>query len=195
MQTTKDKILNIVISHIKSGSNLKSVSLAQIASEAEIGKSTVYEYFKSKEELISETYLYLLKHYESILTSDIEQMDFKGAFIEQIKKILIVMKDARTIMDAIMNHQQGSFVGFGKNIETCIHRIQKQMEERFESIIKLGLIEGVIEYRDPKPYIKNVIQAVISGLLYQYVNLEMHIKEDELFELVYDQVLVLIRQN
>ncbi|MDI6452780.1 TetR/AcrR family transcriptional regulator [Peloplasma aerotolerans] len=195
MQTTKDKILSIVISHIKDGSNLINVSLAKIASEAEIGKSTVYEYFNSKEELISETYMYLLKHYESILTSDIEQMDFKGAFIEQIKKILVVMKDARSIMDAIMNHQQGSFIGFGKNIEVCIHGIQKKMEERFESIIKLGLIEGVIEYKEPKPYVKNVIQAVISGLLYQYVNLEMYIEEDELFELIYHQVLLFIKNN
>ncbi|PKK88116.1 MAG: hypothetical protein CVV62_02225, partial [Tenericutes bacterium HGW-Tenericutes-7] len=128
MLTTKDKILSVMIDHIKKETDIKNMSLSQIAIEAEIGKSTVYEHFTSKEDLILETYMFLLKHYEKILTSDIEKMDFKGAFIEQMSKITFVMKDAKMIMNAIMNNHQQAFPSFSKEIDLCVKNIQHVMD-------------------------------------------------------------------
>ena len=193
MMSTKDKILSAVVAHIKDGDNLKQITISMIASEANIGKSTVYEHFSSKEDMVSETYFYLLKHYEDILMSDIENMDFRYAFIEQIKKILFVMKDAKIIMNEIMNFDQASFIEQGKNIEACAMEIRDKMEKRFESIIRVGVIEGIITPKTPKPYLGNVIQAIISGLLFQYVNEAMDIEEDALCDLIYDHVLLLIK--
>ena len=193
MMSTKDKILNAVISHIKNGDDPKQISISMIATEAEIGKSTVYEHFSSKEEMVSETYFYLMKHYEDILMSDIQEMDFKSAFTEQIKKILFVMSDAKILMNAIMNFDQASFLGQGKKLETCAKDIRDKMQERFTSILRVGIIEGIIEPKTPKPYTGNIIQALISGLLFQYVNDAMDIKENELFELIYEQVLNVIK--
>ncbi len=195
MISTKNKILNAVVSHIKDGDNPKQITISMIAAEAEIGKSTVYEHFSSKEDMVSETYFYLLKHYENILMSDIQEMDFKSAFIEQIKKILFIMKDAKILMNAIMNFDQGSFIEQGKKIEGCAIEIRGKMQSRFESIIRVGVIEGIITQKTPKQHLGNVIQAVISGLLFQYVNDAMEIEENELYELIYDQVLLLIKQN
>ena len=193
MQTTKEKLLSVLVSYIKEGVNLDGISLSTIASEAEIGKSTVYEYFASKEEMICETYIYLLSQYEDILTSDIESMDFKGAFIEQIQKILFVMKDAKSLMDAIMNSHHDAFMRFDESIPKHMSQIQEKMNERFSGIIYLGVVEGVIEQKEPKPYIRNVIQAVVSGLLYQYVNKEIEIGEDDLCELIFTHVLQLLK--
>ena len=195
MMSTKDKILSAVVAHIKNGDNPKQISISTIAAEAKIGKSTVYEHFSSKEDMVSETYFYLLKHYEDILMSDIHEMDFKSAFIEQIKKILFVMKDAKILMNAIMNFDQESFIEQGKKIESCAMDIRGKMQERFESIIRVGVIEGIITPKIPKPYLGNVVQAVISGLLFQYVNEAMDINEDDLYELIYDHVLVLIKED
>lgn len=193
MQSTKDKILTVLVSYIKEGVNLDSISLSKIASEAEIGKSTVYEHFANKEEMICETYKYLLNQYENILTSDINSMDFKGAFIEQIQKILFVMKDAKTLMDAIMNNHHDAFMRFDDSIPIHMKQIQEKMNERFTGIIYLGVVEGVLEPKEPKPYIRNVIQAIVSGLLYQYVNKEIDISENDLCELVFTHVLQLLK--
>ncbi|MDO9628698.1 MAG: TetR/AcrR family transcriptional regulator [Acholeplasmataceae bacterium] len=193
MQSTKEKILSVLISYIKDGVNLDNISLSTIAAEAEIGKSTLYEHFSSKEDMICETYKYLLSQYESILTSDIESMDFKGAFIEQIQKILTVMKDAKVLMDAIMNSHHEAFMKFDQSIPHHMKHIQEQMDKRFAGIIYLGIVEGTLEQKEPKPYIKNVIQAVVSGLLYQYVNKEIEISEDDLCELVFAHVLQLLK--
>lgn len=43
--------------------SVKSVSMADIAHRAEIGKSTIYEYFSSKEDLIRQAGLWLLENY------------------------------------------------------------------------------------------------------------------------------------
>jgi len=192
MQTTKEKILGAVISYIKDGVNLDNISLSKIASVAEIGKSTVYEHFESKEILISETHQYLLNQYEEILFSDINQMTFKEAFKEQICKILVVMKDAKNIMDAIMNNNQEVFMSLGIEAKKCVENIQLKMNKRFQDIIYLGVIENVIENKQPKPYIKNIIQAIISGLLLQYVNKELDIDEQNLVDLVYENMMIII---
>ncbi len=50
-QVTKNKILDCTIEMLKSG-DMDTLSMSKIATKAEIGKSTIYEYFSSKEELV-----------------------------------------------------------------------------------------------------------------------------------------------
>ncbi len=188
MQTTKDKILAAVVSYIKEGMT-DQISLAKIANDAVIGKSTVYEYFKSKEEMIEETYQYLLSTYESILLKDLEDMSFKGAFIEQLERNLVVMEDAASIMDMLMNHHAEQFYKFGKSLEPKVLELQQKIKKRFEDILYLGVVEGVILPRIPKPYDGYVIQAIMTGLLFQYVNHKMDINREQLLELIYEEVL------
>lgn len=195
MMSTKDKILSAVITHIKEGDNLEQITISKIAAEAEIGKSTVYEHFSSKEDMVSETYIYLLKYYETILMSNIQNMSFKNAFFEQIEKILFVMKDAKIIMNAIMNFDQESFIHQGKQLEENAAGIRDKMKDRFSSIFRLGIIEGIIEPKVPKPYTGHVVQALISGLLFQYVNEAIDIDEKELYELIYEQTLEIVKKS
>ncbi len=195
MMSTKDKILSAVIAHIKEGDNLEQITISKIAAEAEIGKSTVYEHFSSKEDMVSETYTYLLNYYENILMSDIQDMSFKNAFIEQINKILFVMKDAKIIMNAIMNFDQEAFIHQGKHMEMHATEIRDKMKDRFTSIFKLGIIEGILEPKVPKPYTGHVVQALISGLLFQYVNEAIDIEESALCELIYDQALEIVKKS
>ena len=52
-QVTKDKILDCTIEMLKAG-DMDTLSMSKIAAKAEIGKSTIYEYFPSKEELVKD---------------------------------------------------------------------------------------------------------------------------------------------
>lgn len=194
MQTTRERILSAVVDYIKDDINLESITLSKIADKAQIGKSTVYEHFSSKEELINETYQYLLEHYRSILTQDLSSLSFKEQFIEQVKNILTVMLDAKTIIDSIMNNKD-AFIGMGKTVEEKVNCIQTEMGDRFLMIFTKGINEGVIPFKQPKPYQANIIQALISGLLYQYANHMLDINKDDLYELVYDSVLLFINYH
>jgi AcrR family transcriptional regulator len=192
MQTTKDKILSAVIDYIKDNTNLESITLSKIALTADIGKSTVYEHFSSKEELICQTYLYLLNHYQVIMMQELKSKTFREQFLEQMNLILTVMMDARILVDAIMNHHE-SFMGVGNEIQDTVKSIQKKMQERFKEIFMLGVEEGMLPIRLPMPYQENIIQAIMSGLLYQYANKEIEIEREDLFVLIYDSVIKMIK--
>lgn len=189
MSQTKDKIIQVLVEHIKQGKNLNEISLSKVAQEAEIGKSTVYEHFKNKEEMISSTYAYLLHKYQQILLEPIVMASFKEAFIAQIKRILCVMSDAKSIMDAIMNTQLDGIPSLSLEHQKLMENIQEQMNLRFTDIMTLGIQSNEIQVQNITPFTKNIIQALISGLLLQYVKGEMDLNDDGICELVFNQVL------
>ncbi|MBE0701099.1 MAG: hypothetical protein IH571_05380, partial [Acholeplasmataceae bacterium] len=70
-----------------------------------------------------------------------------------------------------------------------IQEIQNQMNKRFEDIFIIGVKEGIVHPKTAKPYTREVISAIISGLLYQYVNDDFDISENDLFNLILNQTL------
>jgi AcrR family transcriptional regulator len=195
MQTTKDRILQSVIEFIKEPDNLEQITLSKIAKKAGIGKSTVYEHFSSKEAIIIETYKHLLKHYEQILIEPLVTETFKSQFIEQLEKILYVMKDARKIMETLLSQSEHAFSNIHKDIQIHAKHIQQQMNLRFESIFTKAIKEGIITSKTDHPHKGRVVQAIISGLLYQYVNEDFVIDQDSLFKLIYDNIIVVLNAS
>ena len=193
MQTAKEKLLHTLVGYIKKGEDIEKVALSKIAHDAEIGKSTVYEYFESKEQMIVETYRYLLKHYENILLADLEAMDFKGALFEELSRTLLVLKDARTLMEAIMKVPHHQELRIDIALKDEIQTIQKSMEKRFANIMYLGAVEGIYPYREPQKETPYVIRAIISGLLFQFMNDEMDMTEEEVLNLIYREIIRLVK--
>jgi len=188
MLTTKDKILDSVISFIKDEPTLKQVSMSQIAERAGIGKSTVYDYFETKDALVEETYLYLFDKYHKILLQEIDMTSYKETMIRQLSLILEVVEDAKIIMEAIMAAQNELVVFNYKHCSTKIQSIQKAMEIRFGQIFILGTQENIIHVTN-KPYASNIIQALISGLMFQYTDGKIDISRQGLLELIYEEMV------
>ncbi|CCV66489.1 Transcription regulator, TetR-like [Paracholeplasma brassicae] len=186
MIQTKDKIIEVVVNHIKDGSNLSELSLNQIAKEANIGKSTVYEYFKSKDEMISNTYLYLLQTYEGILLTDLIEGDFNEQMRFQLSLILKVMRDAKQLMDAIMNQSIKEVPFLSRVHEERIKVIQSNMTDRFNRIFEKGILDNQILV--PRKEHKYVVQALISGLILQQANNDMKMNDEEALEFTLEQL-------
>ena len=192
MQSTRDKILDSMISYIKEDPSISQVSMAQIAERANIGKSTVYDYFETKDALIEETYLYLLDKYQATLLKDIELKNFKLAMLEQLSLTLDVVEDAKMIMEAIMMSQNEMIIFNYKQCSRKINEIQKLMEKRFNSIFALGIEEKHIEGVFSK-YTPNIIQALISGLMFQYTDGKIDIERQALLELIYQELVKVLK--
>lgn len=194
MLTTKDKILEATVSYIKNEANLSQVSISDIARKADIGKSTVYEYFDTKETLIKQTYLYLLDKYEKTLLSHIREVSFKKALMDQLSNILLVMEDAKVIMEVIMNaHSEVSFVQFDQ-CSRKIRGIQAKMTDRFNEIFMMGIEEQAIKPAN-KPYTPHIVQAIISGLMFQFVDGKIDISRENLLTLISDELIRVIQAN
>lgn len=187
MLSTKDKILDAVISYIQEEPILDRISVSQIAQRAGFGKSTVYDHFETKDALLEEAYLYLLDKYQGLLIKDIPYTTYHDSMIKLLSNILDIIKNAKLIMDVIFNTEKdiGLF-----NFNKCsikIKSIQEKMEEVFSKIALIGIQEKLIVLQI-NPYIPNVIQALISGLMFQYVNGKIDITENDLLELVYQEI-------
>jgi len=186
---TKDKIIETMIDFIKEDKDISQVSLSEIAKKAEIGKSTVYEYFSNKDELVSDTYMFMFNYYENLLTQPLKSTQFRDAFIEQVKMILDAMKDAKNIIETIMNkHHQINYPN-QSTFDDKLDEIKSKMEERFLSIFKMGVEQQIITPPFKQDKTRGyVIQALINGLLFQYINDQTDLTEDELLILIYDEV-------
>lgn len=187
---TKDRIIEVVIDYIKQNIDVSQVSLSEIAKKAEIGKSTVYEHFENKDQLICDTYLYMLNEYEKILFKPLTKANFKLIFIEQIERILNAMKNAKNLVETIFSQQKHMSYMDDKLIDQKLQEIKEKMETRFKDIFIIGVKEGYIDHNiDFNKKRGYVIQALITGLLFQFINEQMDILEEELLELVYEEVL------
>ena len=187
---TKDKIIEVMIDFIKEDKDIAQISLAEIAKKAEIGKSTVYEYFSNKDELVCDTYMYMFNYYESILFKPLVEQPFKLTFIEQVKRILDAMKDAKHIVETILNkHNEINYPNQGV-LDEKLDQIKKKMEERFINVFKLGIEQKVLDTPLKEDKTRGyVIQALISGLLFQYVNEQTDLNEEALLDLIYSEVI------
>jgi AcrR family transcriptional regulator len=178
MQPTKTKILDVMISYIKNGENVNNIAIAKIAQEADIGKSTIYEYFENKKALIEETYFYLLNRYETILMQEVKDVEFKTALMRQLSWILDVVIDAKSIMEVLLGAQNDlAFIKF----ETCSSKIKKMQDGMEDRFIEIKYIN--------RPYQNNIIQSLITGLMFQYVDGVMDITREALLELIYTEII------
>lgn len=196
MVQTKDKILDATVSFLKDNSNYEQLTLSKIAQKANIGKSTVYDYFKSKDQLVEETSLFILKQYETSLFEDLNAKTFKAAFKEQIKRIIDVIKDARIISDALFTYRNENINAVNsEKILTKINFLQDLFSERFKDIFTLAVKENLITTSSSNENIKYVMVSVITGLIHQYLHKRINLNEDELITLMEKQCLIIINHN
>lgn len=187
---TKDKIIEVIISYIKKDIDVSQISLSEIAKKADIGKSTVYEYFENKESLICDTYLYLFGYYEQQILKPLTESTYKKAFIEQVKRILNSMKDAKNLVETMMRQHSNESYLKNEVMDKKINEVSARIEKRFIEIMRLGVIEGLFssETEDIKTR-GYVIQALISGLSFQYINKQTDLSEEGILNLIYNEVL------
>ena len=82
-------IFNAVIELMRDGINPYSIKVSDIAQVANIGKGTIYDYFDSKEEAISEAILYSISNEIDVVYSRVEgKNSFKEKFYELLYTIV-----------------------------------------------------------------------------------------------------------
>ncbi|MFA5542526.1 MAG: TetR/AcrR family transcriptional regulator [Bacilli bacterium] len=191
MSLTKNKIIEVVTNYIKSADNIEKISIKKIAEEAGIGKSTVYEHFKSKEELIDEAYISLIDYYQDILKKDIIGYNFEESLKNQIGRVISVMSDAKLIMEAIF--QNNSIPALRCNVLEKIESVNIDFQEQFSVFLNMGINEGVISKSLITKNSKYIIKALMSSLSMQYVSGTTDLNNDEIIDLIYDSIVFYLK--
>ncbi|GMQ61491.1 TetR/AcrR family transcriptional regulator [Vallitalea maricola] len=167
---------------IREGVN--GLTISKVANEANIGKSTVYEYFNSKDELIYKTINYMGEKY----VEEIQQRlftDNKGFEITikgLIRIIIATIRQGNTNFIFMISECDKTFkskVDIHEQIKNIMLGIRMKLYNLLEEIIQLGVNEGIID--KPKDKMTFVIwQNLLVILSYEFSGEDVFLEQNDI---------------
>lgn len=178
---------------IKEGANLYSITVSEIAKAADVGKGTIYDYFKTKEEAISKAIIYSIDNEVKDAINRIEIKDgFKRKYYEILNIIAENLKNRFCTINMLLS--TGGFEEFYEylideqySMPLYITKIEKEIYD----FLKLGFEEGIITSTEDRYYKIMVIKSSISAFG-NYINIQERYPEtsiEKAMDLSYKMVI------
>lgn len=189
----KDEILGAVISKIQEEGFSTDLTISQIAKKVDIGKSTIYEYFKTKDDIFKEALLKISSDSINAIISvdNIESMSFEEAFKVQFKKILEVSYKSRLIYQVFSKdfiHRMPSSIK--EDLKQRISGTRETIENRFIMIFIKGTEEGLLR-KNINLRESLVFSSLIVGAIFRYSNSTVEISLDNFVDEIYKTIVKL----
>ena len=151
---------------VDKGVSLNSIRVLDIAQSAGIGKGTVYEYFKSKEEVIAKSILYKMNiEFAGILEESNRVTGFKEKCNVGFEETMKVMRNQFSYFQMLLTSKEIH------DVFTCLNGEKNEITEFrnyilriLEPTIDLGIKEGIINSNLNREYIQSVFISVCSGI-------------------------------
>lgn len=164
-------IINGLVDLIRSGANPHSIKVSDIATAANVGKGTIYDYFTSKEEAISKAIIFsITNEIKSTYLQIDSELGFKNKFLVILEIIgkstdnnLCTFK--MLLSSGGMQEFYDHLVDKKFNIIDCVNLINKIIDD----LIEEGFKEGIIKTKEEKYYQNMAVRATIAGFA-GYVN-------------------------
>ena len=189
IQDPSQKVLAMyqaVIEFINEGCDINTLKVADITGRAGIGKGTAYEFFSSKEEIISSAILYYVKVcFEKLQVISTDNRTFQ-------QKINEVMD----FIDEHVKEKQGVFFLIKMVLES--YEIPKNLKDEYEiidCIVEEGVREGLI--REENVFLRRAAVETQLSVYFMYriaaeKKIELDLEADFLREYVYQNLLKLL---
>ena len=164
--TEKETALFAAVTRLAaSGRELHSLKVSEIAAEAGIGKGTVYEYFKSKEELIGAAMLYNL---EQLFARAVETLAGAEGFREGFYACIGMVREAlqrrlsgvQMLVSELRRGELETYLG-GRMEE--LEQYRSRMDALIARVVLLGEAEGLFAAADPWGYRRFVFGAAVAS--------------------------------
>lgn len=158
-------IFNGLIDLIKGGANPYSIKVSDIAKAADIGKGTIYDYFKSKEEVISKAILYIIYNEIKEAKYRIEsKTGFKEKYYETLNIITENINNNLSTFNLLLS--TGGIMEFYEYIrdeKNELIRCLSIIEEIINDFLQEGVEEGLITTDENHFYKMMAVRSAISG--------------------------------
>ncbi len=171
MKTYSEKeklIFSGVLSLIAQGNDLAGITTQQIALAAGIGKSTIYDYFTTKNDVITNSILYAMNgHVERIKSTVDSAQGFHGKMDAIFRQCIESQANISFLFNTVT-----AYGGIGRMIEQAknsdvnrqIQYLSDTMRELFISILLLGKDEGVIALDCTSDYAQQAFIAAVGSV-------------------------------
>lgn len=151
------------------GEKMYSVTVQQIAEEAGIGKGTVYEYFTSREEIISKAMAYRLRGEADALS---ERVDKAEGFEQKLDTLLCFARDSVQAQASGMKVLFASARTLESPEAVCRHigdaQVVEQLRAMIARIVESGVREGLLRQPPSEAY----ALMALAGAVFGYANLQ-----------------------
>lgn len=188
------KMYHAVMGFIQDDRDMSTIKVSDITSKAGIGKGTAYEYFSSKEELLTNAMMWGIASKIQELSAFVQE---KESFQEKCFCIFDWLETYKQYSDMMMKIVKGNFDGgccrpedqmtgeFGKTIQKYIYR-------KMTELLAQGLSEGVFFQEDPEKQALAFLGAVFE---YSFIVLRsekpmfLKMNQEQLKQFVYDSMV------
>lgn len=192
---TKETIYDEVLMMLNARVDYKSITLAEVARRCEIGKSTIYEYFASKDEMIFNSMLYYLNRMIRFFSQGFKITTYRASLKTFIKAVMITMKaNFWMVMPWTFLDNYGVYFTEEdeQTLSNLLYKSQELILTLFTSICKLGEQEGTL-FKLTEFNINFAYNGII-GELTENIDSEYDIESDEAKELMEELTLAVTKQ-
>lgn len=189
----KLEILEAVISKFEEEGFATDLTISDIASRVDIGKSTIYEYFKTKDDMCKEAIFLIIQRSIDgiILIENIDKMSFEQAFKAQLKNIYIASAKGRMTMQILSRNLSTKLPPeFEQELKIKMEDVAKFLERRFVDILRKGIEEEIITLNTSIDS-EIVFSSMIVGSLMRYSGKYFDIPVDDYVNIIFDHIVKL----
>lgn len=151
---------------VDEGISLNHIKVSDIAKSAGIGKGTIYEYFKTKEEVIAKSICYKMSvGLANILSKSSEEKTFEGKCNKGFEEIIKFMSNNFEYFQILLTNKEiQEIMGLSDGKRNGIVEFREHILSLLDPTINLGIEEGMINPNLEMDYIKSVFISVCSGI-------------------------------
>jgi len=155
------------------------IKVSDIAKYSKVGKGTVYEYFKTKEEVIAKSIIYKLnKEFEEFMKRCEEANGFENKCKTGYEELARIINNRFLYFQILISSEEiYTLIKYLSENNQCRAKFKNYVERSLESTIRLGIEEGKINTNLDVEYIKNVFISVGGGIA-----VKAHIKQGNMSE-------------
>lgn len=189
----RDQIIDAVINKFQQDGFSNDLTITEIAKSVDIGKSTVYEYFKSKDDLIKESLLKMFScNTDRIINiAGIEEMNFEDAFKAQLSELLQSANESKVMFEVYSKDFQNQLPpAIQIELMENMHIVKDLIEQRFLMIMIKGVQEEKIKI-DQDPMNANIISALVIGSIIRFTYAKTDFEMNGFLNKVFEAVLKL----
>jgi AcrR family transcriptional regulator len=164
-------ILNAAI-HVFARKGFVNTKMIDIAKEAQVGKGTIYEYFRSKEEVFAGTFFLVFEDIQNVIKKIRDEItDPIDQLREILSRIVIPFLESENDYAAIMMDYWAEGVR-RKNSEMIsllnLNELYDNIREMISSLLKSGAKRGVFRDIDYH-HTAAIIMGAIDGVMLQWI--------------------------
>jgi len=171
-----------------------SFTMASLAKRLDIGKSTIYEYFQNKDELLKDAFLMIVDEYvEEILTfEDLDSYRFEEAMKMQLERIMSKAYLSRMTLETFTNEHIHHLPAMYKDeLQAQMKTIKERMATRFITLFKKAIDEGIAHEEQMKSN-EDMIGSLVMGAIFKYIDEAEDISLKPYVDKLYDTLLLLM---